>query len=62
MEEQPDPPIILAGGITAENAAEALLTSKACALDIASGAESSPGIKDFDKIAALQGILRSHPC
>ena len=62
VEEQPDPPIILAGGITAENAAEALLTSKACALDIASGAESSPGIKDFDKIAALQGILRSHPC
>ncbi|MEO1825518.1 MAG: phosphoribosylanthranilate isomerase [Roseibacillus sp.] len=61
VEEQSAPPIILAGGITAENAAEALLTSQPCALDIASGAESSPGIKDFGKIASLLEVLRSPP-
>jgi len=61
VEEKSAPPIILAGGITVENAAESLLTSQACALDIASGAESTPGIKDFGKISALLEILRSLP-
>ena len=51
--EQSTPPVILAGGITPENAAEALLTSRACALDVASGAESSPGSKDFSKVSSL---------
>ena len=51
--EQSTPPVILAGGITPENAAEALLTSRACALDVASGAESSPGSKDFSKASSL---------
>ena len=59
--EQSSPPVILAGGITQENAAEALSTSRACALDIASGAESTPGIKDFSKISGLLNALRSSP-
>jgi phosphoribosylanthranilate isomerase len=46
-------PIILAGGITPENAALAVDAVHPAALDVASGAELSPGIKDFDKVAAL---------
>ena len=37
--------------------AEALATVQPAALDIASGAEISPGVKDFDKINSLMSIL-----
>ena len=53
VEQHPDLPLILAGGITADNAAAAIKAVRPAALDIASGAESSPGVKDFDKVAAL---------
>jgi len=53
IDHHSSPPVILAGGITPQNAAEALRTTRACALDVASGAESSPGIKDFEKVSAL---------
>lgn len=46
-------PVILAGGITPDNAAEAVATVHPAALDVASGAESEPGIKDFQKVEAL---------
>ena len=39
-------PIILAGGLTAENVSEAIRCSQAQSVDVASGAESSPGQKD----------------
>lgn len=55
----PDLPLILAGGITGENAADAIAAVGPAALDIASGAESSPGIKDFDKVSALLAACRS---
>ncbi|RYD49602.1 MAG: phosphoribosylanthranilate isomerase [Verrucomicrobiaceae bacterium] len=50
-------PIILAGGIVPENARLAAMSVRPAALDIASGAESSPGIKDFDKVAAFLKAL-----
>lgn len=53
VKSQTDYAIMLAGGITPENAAEAAKVVQPCALDIASGAESAPGVKDFDKIRAL---------
>jgi len=53
----PDLPVILAGGIVPENAALAARTVHPAALDIASGAELSPGIKDFDKVVALLAAL-----
>ena len=59
IDRQSPPPLILAGGITPQNAAEALHTARVCALDVASGAESSPGIKDFEKVAALLTAVRS---
>ncbi len=45
--------IILAGGLHADNITEAIQTIRPYAVDISSGVESSPGIKDHDKIAKL---------
>jgi phosphoribosylanthranilate isomerase len=53
----PDLPMILAGGIVPDNAALAATTVRPAALDVASGAELSPGIKDFDKVRALLAAL-----
>ena len=59
----PEFPILLAGGIVPENAAQAAATVRPSALDVASGAEISPGIKDFAKVSALLTALnRSSPC
>lgn len=50
--------IILAGGIVPENAAEALSAVHPAALDTASGSESEPGVKDFDKVESLSNAIR----
>ena len=50
-------PMLLAGGIVPENAGLAAMSVQPAALDIASGAEISPGIKDFNKVAAFLTAL-----
>lgn len=55
--ENPGTQIILAGGITPQNAQQAAKQVPACALDVASGAEDSPGIKSQLKVQALQKAL-----
>lgn len=56
-EQHPELPILLAGGIVPENAGEAAAHVKPSGLDVASGAEISPGIKDFTKVSALLAAL-----
>jgi len=46
-------PLILAGGLTPENVGDAISNVKPYAVDVSSGVESSPGIKDPQKILSF---------
>jgi phosphoribosylanthranilate isomerase len=52
-------PLILAGGLTPENVAEAIHTVRPYGVDVASGVESSPGKKDPDKMRRFMESVRS---
>ena len=51
-------PWMLAGGLTAQNVAEAVRLTHARQVDLSSGVESSPGVKDQGLIAAFMAALR----
>ena len=51
-------PVILAGGITADNAAAAVNQIKPYALDVNSGVEDAPGLKNKEKLMALIASVR----
>lgn len=46
-------PIVLAGGLTAANVAQAIKTAQPQAVDVASGVEAAPGKKDPEKLKAF---------
>ncbi len=52
-------PLILSGGIDADNAARAIAATHPYALDSASGTESAPGHKDHARMAALFAAVRA---
>jgi len=50
---------MLSGGLDPENVAEALAITGARALDVSSGVESAPGVKDINRIAAFLEAARA---
>ncbi len=52
-------PWMLAGGLTAENVARAIAVSGAPAVDVSSGVEDRPGVKNPNKIKAFLEAVRS---
>jgi phosphoribosylanthranilate isomerase len=51
-------PLILAGGLTAENVAEAIRLVRPFSVDVAGGVEVSPGRKDFEKMRRFVQAVR----
>ncbi len=54
-----DVPLILSGGLTVENIAEGIAAAAPFAVDVASGTEASPGVKDPIKMKAFADAVRA---
>jgi phosphoribosylanthranilate isomerase len=52
-------PILLAGGLRADNVAQALRQVRPWGVDVASGVESAPGVKDPQKVAEFVRAVRA---
>jgi phosphoribosylanthranilate isomerase len=55
----PGVPFMLSGGLDAGNVAEALRITRAPGVDVSSGVESAPGVKDPDKIGEFIRVARA---
>jgi phosphoribosylanthranilate isomerase len=51
--------VVLAGGLTPDNIEEAIAIVRPIGVDVASGVESAPGVKDLDKVARFLANARA---
>jgi phosphoribosylanthranilate isomerase len=51
-------PVILAGGLRAENVSEAIRVARPYAVDVCSGVEAAPGVKDARALAQFMREVR----
>ncbi|MEE6209415.1 phosphoribosylanthranilate isomerase [Salarchaeum sp. III] len=54
-----DSPVVLAGGLTPDNVAEAVETVRPFAVDVASGVEASGGVKDHTAVEAFVAAAKN---
>ena len=52
-------PVMMSGGLNPYNVRHAILTTRIGGVDVSSGVESAPGVKDNDKIAAFVAEARA---
>ncbi len=52
-------PFFLSGGLTPENVKQAIETVHPYSVDVSSGVEEKPGLKDFEKIEALMETVKA---
>lgn len=55
-------PVILAGGLNAANVQQAIQSAHPFAVDVSSGVESAPGLKDKEKVAAFMQQVKAGCC
>ena len=56
--QSPTRPLVLAGGLAPENVARAVAEVAPWAVDVASGVESAPGVKDVARITSFVAAIR----
>lgn len=56
---RPSAPLILSGGLRPENVGDAIATVRPFAVDVASGTEARPGVKDPAKVEAFAAAVRA---
>jgi phosphoribosylanthranilate isomerase len=53
------PPLVLSGGLDPENVAEAIRIAEPYAVDVASGVEAAPGVKDHEKLRRFLDLFEA---
>ncbi len=56
---RPRVPVILSGGLNPDNVADAIAAVRPFAVDVASGVERAPGVKDQDKLTAFAAAVQA---
>jgi len=59
VEDNPHLQVVLAGGLTAENVAEAIAAVRPFGVDVTTGVEASPGRKDYRRLRAFFAAARA---